>query len=201
MKAILQKALENSMTYHEYRVLIDDLITQDKSTGDEQSDFLFEFTKLNQQRMKRLDKTQELVPNIIAEIQGITKKQYWFLLTESWCGDAAQGVPILNKMAQLNSYIDLRIVLRDANDELMQNYLTNGGRSIPKLVVFSDDLENELFTWGPRPATAQVEVKRLLEENGGFNEKVKEAIQIWYNKDKGISMQNEMIQLLKNAAI
>ena len=96
--------------------------------------------------------------------------------------------------------IDLRLVLRDDNDELMQQYLTNGGKSIPKLIAVSADLNKELFTWGPRPATAQVEVKRLLDENGGFNEKVKEGIQIWYNNDKGISMQNELIDLLKNAA-
>ncbi len=96
--------------------------------------------------------------------------------------------------------IDLRLVLRDDNDELMQQYLTNGGKSIPKLIAVSADLDKELFTWGPRPATAQVEVKRLLDENGGFNDKVKEGVQIWYNNDKGISMQNELIDLLKNAA-
>jgi hypothetical protein len=77
----------------------------------------------------------------------------------------------------------------------MQKYLTNGGRSIPKVIALTEDYQ-ELFTWGPRPASAQVEVKRLLDQEGGFNDAVKEGIQIWYNNDKGVSLQNEWITIL-----
>ena len=121
------------------------------------------------------------------------------MLTESWCGDAAQNIPVMKKLADENSLIDLRLVLRDDNDELMQRYLTNGGRSIPKLIVFSEDLEKELFTWGPRPALAQTEMKRLLDANGGFNDVVKEGIQLWYNNNKGVSMQKELVVLVENS--
>ena len=121
--------------------------------------------------------------------------QTWLVLTESWCGDASQHVPVFNKLADLNSLINLRLVLRDDNDELMQKYLTNGGRSIPKIIAISQD-HKELFTWGPRPANAQVEVKRLLDQEGGFNDVVKEGIQIWYNNDKGVSLQKEWIAIL-----
>lgn len=197
MKSIFQQAYQNSMTYDAYRVLIDDLISQNKSTGHEQSDFLFDFTKLNQQRMKRLNKTQSLLPEVIEAVKEITEKQVWLVLTESWCGDAAQNIPVLKKMADENPMINLRMVLRDDNDELMQRYLTNGGRSIPKLIAVSEDLSEELFTWGPRPAGAQTEVKRLLELYGGFTSEVKEGTQVWYNNDKGVSVQNEMLELIK----
>ena len=200
MKAIYQKALTNSLTYNDYLTLIDEKIAQKVSTGHEQNQMLTDFTKLNRARMNRLDKTQQILPELENSIQQITEKQVWIVLTESWCGDAAQNVPVLQKLAEMNPLIDLRLVLRDDNDELMQKYLTNGGKSIPKLIAVSADLDKELFTWGPRPATAQVEVKRLLDENGGFNDKVKEGVQVWYNNDKGISMQNELIDLLKNAA-
>lgn len=197
MKAIYQKAHTNSLAYNDYLTLIDEKIAQKASTGHEQNQMLTDFTKLNRARMKRLDKTQQILPELEIITKEITEKQVWLVLTESWCGDAAQNVPVLQKLAEMNPFIDLRLVLRDDNDELMQKYLTNGGKSIPKLIAVSADLEKELFTWGPRPAAAQVEVKRLLDENGGFNEKVKEGIQIWYNHDKGISMQHELMELLK----
>lgn len=197
MKAIYQKAHTNSLAYNDYLTLIDEKIAQKASTGHEQNQMLTDFTKLNRARMKRLDKTQQILPELEIITKQITEKQVWLVLTESWCGDAAQNVPVLQKLAEMNPLIDLRMVLRDDNDELMQKYLTNGGKSIPKLIAVSADLEKELFTWGPRPAAAQVEVKRLLDENGGFNEKVKEGIQIWYNHDKGISMQHELMELLK----
>lgn len=200
MKAIYQKAHTNSLAYNDYLTLIDEKIAQKASTGHEQNQMLTDFTKLNRTRMKRLDKTQQILPELEIITKEITDKQVWLVLTESWCGDAAQNVPVLQKLAEMNPLIDLRLVLRDDNDELMQKYLTNGGKSIPKLIAVSADLEKELFTWGPRPVAAQVEVKRLLDENGGFNEKVKEGIQIWYNHDKGISMQHELMELLKNAA-
>lgn len=201
MKTIYQNALQNSLSYNDYLKLIDEKIVQNSSTGHEQSEMLTDFTKLNRARMKRLDKTQALLPELVSLTEQISKKQIWLVLTESWCGDAAQNIPVLKKLADLNANIDLRLILRDDNDALMQKYLTNGGKSIPKLIAVSADLESELFTWGPRPANAQVEVKRLLDENGGFNDKVKEGIQIWYNNDKGLSMQNELIDLLKNAAV
>lgn len=197
MKAIYQKAHTNSLAYNDYLTLIDEKIAQKASTGHEQNQMLTDFTKLNRARMKRLDKTQQILPELEIITKEITEKQVWLVLTESWCGDAAQNVPVLQKLAEMNPLIDLRMVLRDDNDELMQKYLTNGGKSIPKLIAVSADLEKELFTWGPRPVAAQVEVKRLLDENGGFNEKVKEGIQIWYNHDKGISMQHELMELLK----
>src|SRR5690606_41662164 len=95
-----------------------------------------------------------------------------------------------------NTLIYLRLVLRDDNDELMQEYLSNGGRSIPKLIAISEDLERELFVWGPRPKEALELVQNLKEQFGGITDEVKTAIQLWYNKDKGISVQREMIALL-----
>lgn len=196
MKTIYQNAWNNSFAYNDYLKLVDDKIEQKLSTGREQNELLTDFTKLNRVRMKRLDKTQQLLPEVIEAVKRISEKQLWMVLTESWCGDAAQNIPVLKKIADENPLIDLRLVLRDDNDELMQKYLTNGGRSIPKLIAISEDMEKELFTWGPRPAAAQVEVKRLLDEQGGFNDVVKEGIQLWYNNDKGISMQKEMMELL-----
>ncbi|WKW47155.1 thioredoxin family protein [Myroides sp. JBRI-B21084] len=200
MQTIFQQAVANSINYNNYLLLIDEKIAESASTGHEQNQMLTDFTKLNRARMKRLDKTQTILPELENLTKQITKKQYWIVLTESWCGDAAQSVPVLQKIAALNPLIDLRLVLRDDNDALMQKYLTNGGRSIPKLIAVSEDLATELFTWGPRAVAAQNEVNRLKETFGSFNEQAKEGLQIWYNNDKGVAMQIEMIEILKNAA-
>lgn len=196
MKTIYQNAWNNSLSYNDYLKLVDEKIEENLSTGHEQNEMLTDFTKLNRVRMKRLDKTQQLLPEVIEAVKKIKAKQLWIVLTESWCGDAAQNIPVLKKIADENPLIDFRLVLRDDNDELMQKYLTNGGRSIPKMVAISEDMEKELFTWGPRPASAQIEVKRLLEEYGSFTNEVKEGIQVWYNNDKGVSVQKEMMELL-----
>lgn len=198
MKAIFQTALKNSMSYNDYLRLMDDMAAQKKSTGHEQNEMLTDFTKLNQARMKRLDKTQKLLPEAVDTMKNIREKQTWLILTESWCGDAAQNVPVLKKMADENLLIDIRLVLRDDNDDLMQKFLTNGGRSIPKLIAIAENNESELFSWGPRPQKANDMVKAMIAEQGGITDEVKTAVQLWYNKDKGIEVQKEMIELLSS---
>lgn len=198
MKAIFQTALKNSMSYNDYLRLMDDMAAQKKSTGHEQNEMLTDFTKLNQARMKRLDKTQKLLPEAVDTMKYIREKQTWLILTESWCGDAAQNVPVLKKMADENPLIDIRLVLRDDNDDLMQKFLTNGGRSIPKLIAIAENNLSELFTWGPRPQKANDMVKAMIAEQGGITDEVKTAVQLWYNKDKGIEVQKEMIELLSS---
>ncbi|HLT66012.1 MAG TPA: thioredoxin family protein, partial [Flavobacterium sp.] len=116
MKTIFQEAYKKSMSYTEYLNLIDEKIAQQASTGNEQSELLTDFTKLNRARMKRLDKTQELLPEIVEAVKNIQTQQIWLVLTESWCGDAAQHLPVFHKMANLQEKIDLRLVLRDDND-------------------------------------------------------------------------------------
>src|SRR5690606_9103820 len=98
MQSIFQKAIENSMSYNDYLNLIDEKISQNVSTGHEQSKLLTDLTKLNRARMKRLDKTQQILPELEKAVQAITVPHTWLVLTESWCRDAAQHVPVFNKL-------------------------------------------------------------------------------------------------------
>ena len=80
----------------------------------------------------------------------------WFVLTEGWCKDAAQIVPVLHALAKLNSNIELKVLLRDDNLDLMDQYLTNGKRrSIPRLIAVDPDVMEELSSWGPSAAIQQ----------------------------------------------
>ena len=145
--------------------------------------------------MNRLDKTIELSQAFETQIKAITEKQSWLVLTEGWCGDAAQIIPVLAKAAALNSNIDLTFLLRDENPGLMEQYLYKGrSKSIPKLIVVNEDAE-ELFNWGPRPAVAQ-ELFESMKAEGASYDLIKEKIHGWYAKDKTLSIQKELAGLL-----
>lgn len=197
MKEVIENSLEKGISYAEYRNLVSDLLKEQKSTGPNQSEALYNYSLLNDRRMKRLDKTSKLSNDTIEKVKKIAKPQTWLVLTEGWCGDAAQNLPFLSKMADENENVDLKLVLRDENLELMDAFLTNGGRSIPKLIALDED-KNVLFTWGPRPSVATKMIANYKEENGVVDAKIKEDLQRWYNKDKGVNVQEDVISLLSN---
>uniref|UniRef100_A0AB33KZ95 Thioredoxin family protein n=1 Tax=Tenacibaculum sp. Pbs-1 TaxID=3238748 RepID=A0AB33KZ95_9FLAO len=196
MKKIIQNSLEKAFSYSEYRDLVSDLLAQGKSTGPNQSDDLLNYSKLNDKRMKRLDKTVKLTEETLAKIKDVKEPQTWLVLTEGWCGDAAQNLPVINKIAEENPNINLKLVLRDENLELMDEFLTNGGRSIPKLIALNK--ENEVInTWGPRPTEATKMVVDYKEKHGSLDADFKTDLQVWYNKNKGENTQEDLISMLQ----
>ena len=100
-------------------------------------------------------------------------------------------------MAELNPQIDFRIQLRDASDSEILNYLTDGSRSIPKLIV-RDEFGKDLFFWGPRPKPCQ-DLFFELRDKGVDPKERKIEIQNWYNRDQGQTLQKEIVQLIKQS--
>mgnify|MGYP006076640713 FL=1 len=196
MKEIIENSLKKTISYTNYRALVSDLLVEGKSTGPEQSEDLTNYSLLNDRRMKRLDKTIKISEETIQEFQKVSAPQTWLVITEGWCGDAAQNLPVLNKIATASDYIDLKVVLRDENLALMDLFLTNGGRSIPKLIALDKD-NNVIDSWGPRPATATKMVADYKEKNGVLDPEFKQDLQVWYNKDKGQSVQEDFVSLVK----
>lgn len=194
----IEKQLAKGMTYAEYGALINNLLALGKTTsGDQSADYL-NYTKLNLQRMRRLEKTIELSPELKSSIHLITGTYTWLVLTEGWCGDAAQNLPVLEKIEkESKGHIVLKLMLRDQNPELMNNYLTQGSRSIPKLVCIESQTSKEIFTWGPRPAQLQNLVLELKSKNVSSEEKSL-LVQKWYNADKTATVQNELTTLIFN---
>lgn len=190
--------LAAAYSYQAYRQLIDELLAQGKTTGPQQSADLTEYTRLNVQRMRRLDKTVQLQPALRAALEGLQERYAWLIITEGWCGDAAQIVPVLEAVARASQgKISTRYVLRDENPDLMDRYLTNGGRSIPKLVALCTDTLKEAGTWGPRPAPAQELFNRLKEEGVSY-EDFATQLHTWYAQDRTLSTQRELVTLLHN---
>lgn len=153
------------------------------------------YTRLGHSRMKRWDRSLILHENLVNHVRSIDQPQTWIVITEPWCGDAAPMLPFIARLAEENPQILLDIQLRDQPPFLIDKYLTNGGRSIPKLIV-RDEVGKDLFTWGPRPASA----KQLIHELSGSNAEKSDivvALQNWYNDNKGKEMQQEWLALFQ----
>ena len=196
IKDIIEESLTKSMSYQAYRVLVQNLVAEGKSTGDVQTEALSKYSLLNDKRMQRLDKTTKLPEEAIAEIKAYNGNVTWLVLTESWCGDAAQTMPVIHKMAQLNENITLKVVLRDENEALMNEFLTNGGKSIPKLIAIDNTSKNVIGDWGPRPSKATKMVNDFKAEHGTLTPEFKKDLQVWYNKDKGQNTIEDLLQLV-----
>ena len=187
--------LGGALSYPAYRELVQHLVDNNSTSGDTSNEKYADYTRINQQRMKRLDKTIKLLPEAIRKLQLIAEKQTWLVLTESWCGDAAQNIPVLNRLAALNPNIELKLLMRDENPDIMDQFLTNGARSIPKLIILNSQ-EEVLGTWGPRPETVQQLVIDKKNAPDDMKEIYSIKIQKWYNANKGIDLQKEIINLL-----
>ncbi len=193
---IVQEALPKAISYQAYRQLVDDHAANETSTGPNQTEALTNYTMLNQRRMKRLDKTTKIKEEDIAKIQDFKGNVTWLVITESWCGDAAQTMPVIQKIADLSDGIDVKVVLRDENLELIDAFLYNGGRSIPKLVAIDNTSGNVISDWGPRPSEATKMVNDYKEAHGKLTPEFKQDLQVWYNKDKGQNTVEDLLHLL-----
>lgn len=188
--------LEESMSYEEYRSLVKDLLARGKSTGKSQTEDLLNYSKLNNSRMRRLDKTFKISEDTAENLRSITKNQIWIVLTEGWCGDAAHSLPVINKMVENSEGINLKILLRDENEELMNKFLTKGNKSIPKLIMLDADTNELINSWGPRPTEAAEMVNKQMERHGILDADFKKDLQVWYNANKGTNIEEDILALL-----
>ena len=196
MEHIIEKSLETAHSYEEYKALVLELMKQGKSTGPVQNETRSSFTKINNQRMKRLDKQTRLSEEAVSLTGKVDKDFTWLVLTESWCGDAAQTLPVINKFSEVSDKIDLKVVLRDENDDLMNQFLTDGNKSIPKLIVIENESRKVVSSWGPRSEKATRMIREYKEKHGKVDDKIKKDLQVWYNQDKGKQIEKEIVSLL-----
>lgn len=150
--------------------------------------------RLNLARTLRIQKTY-VPPEALLQRLAALPPQRWIVITEPWCGDSAQFLPPLARLAESQPHITLRILRRDQHLDLMDLFLTNGKRSIPKLIAL-DPEGNVLFTWGPRPTKLH---QRFLEERakGVPKEELQKQLQRWYKEDQFQSFHQDLLALLE----
>jgi hypothetical protein len=184
------------MDFKEYQLSFDPILCGENTNHPYDDPHFVEYVKLNHSRMNRWLKRGSLEEKIVSTIQSIDQVQRWIVITEPWCGDAAHVLPFIVKMAELNPKIELSIQLRDAQDSEIEDYLTDGTRSIPKLIV-RDEYGKDLIVWGPRPQPCQKLAKDMIKEGIAPAER-KIALQNWYNKDEGTTVQREICRLIES---
>jgi len=185
---------QNGLTFAEY---FDAMKQKTNAINLSKEDLIdLEHVKLNYQRSSRILRTHKINDNLFHLIKQISSLQIWMLLTEDWCGDSAQNIPYIVKMAECNSMINLRILLRDQNTDIIDLYLSDSNsRSIPKLVAFNEN-GDELFQWGPRPKEAQ-ELVRKLKSEGLSKEEYILQLHLWYGKNRRKNLELEFIQIIE----
>lgn len=183
------------MDFKEYLSYFSEIIGGDPVVPPYDNPDYMDYAKLNWSRTNRWLKKGQLDPGAKDLVASLEQPQEWILITEPWCGDAAHSVPFIHLLAMVNPLITLKIELRDQPPMRIEQYLTKGTKSIPKLVV-RDAGGHDLLTWGPRPAALQAIFEQMKAE-GKTQEDAKEVLQKWYNADQGQSVQKELVALLQ----
>ncbi len=153
-----------------------------------------EFTKLNLHRSGRIERTWKPSDDLVGRLVEIESSQLWMVLTEPWCGDSAQCIPAIATLARMSDMVDLRLVLRDENPLIMDNFLTDGKRSVPRLVIFNS-AGKVLGQWGPRPVEAQAAFDKA-KAAGLEKPQIMEKLHLWYGRDRGQALDRELTKLL-----
>ncbi len=188
---------KNGLSYSQYIELTKDIISNPDRPKIYQDEKMLQYTKDNLGRMEKIATTLNIDSKLYNEMQQTKVKQIWVCITEPWCGDASQIVPGLFLIASCSPNVDFKILLRDSNAEVMDNYLTNGGKSIPKLVVLKADSLEEISNWGPRPASIQKIVEEKKNDTSmSFGDKVR-MIHGWYEQNNSYDLQEEFITIVK----
>lgn len=198
MKNIITKEIiDNAYSYGEYKKFVSKLISENKTSGKNQSENNIYFTKLNAERVKRIEKTIKLTDELREQLDKISNPLILLVIAEAWCGDVAQNLPPLKLISDYNPNIEIKIILRDENPEVMDQFLTNGTRSIPVFILIKKDTYDVIGKWGPRPEPAQKIMTDSKSKDGYSHDEASKKIQLWYAKDRSVTFQKELADFLK----
>lgn len=194
----LKAAAQAALSVHDYRVLFERIVASGEPYGPPGGGYGADYTKLNLARTRRIEKTWQVLTEVKAVLQR-SAPQTWLVITEPWCGDSAQNLPVLQGLAEMAPAIELRIALRDQDTSLIDRFLTNGTRSIPKLIAFDPITEGIRFMWGPRPQAAHELVMANKAKPAAeqlTKDALAEALHRWYHENAGRDVQREIAGLL-----
>lgn len=199
MKLIPNDILAKAIPFNTYFEQVQTYAATNTTSGPDQTESLNEYTRLNASRMRRMKKSIVLSPAVIDQINRIPFRMNWIIITEAWCGDSAQIIPYLAKLAESSERVSLGFVYRNENPDFMHQHLTNGSASIPKLIAYHSETGVELFSWGPRPTEAQTIIisNKAKGNDAEPYDVINEKLHRWYLNDSNKSIANELIGILQ----
>jgi hypothetical protein len=187
--------IDKGMSYIEYFRSIEELVLTQTTSGHEVTTERVEYTKLNLHRMKRLNDAKFENTSIL-----LTAPIAAAIITEAWCGDSAQNIPWLEHFFNSCSpKITSKYFYRDEHPELMNQFLTNGSRSIPKCIFYNQQSGEVLGTWGPRPEEIKNWLAQLRTENPDMPKHDWEIeLHKYYTKNNGAAITSDLNEIISN---
>jgi hypothetical protein len=135
-------------------------------------------------------------PDSVDRLREVSTGLRLLALSEDWCGDCVSVLPVVARLAVLAG-VDLRVLSRDANEDIIDEHLTAGTKSIPVVMVLDESLRERAW-WGPRPSVLQRWYRNEgLLLTGPERGRRKRA---WYARDRGRTTVAEVVDTVERAA-
>ncbi|MEY8761720.1 thioredoxin family protein [Chryseobacterium tongliaoense] len=182
---------DKGITFEEYI----DIAIQRKNNPDNQKDIDYkQYYELGLQRMDRTLKKYTPDEEQLNELKSKNFDGKLLIISEAWCGDASATVPALIKFFEGRN--EVKIFLRDSDTSLIDQFLTNGTQSIPKIIILDNDF-NVKNSWGPRPKYGKELLMKYKADPEGYpKDTFYNDLQIYYAKNRGKDAVQEILELL-----
>lgn len=186
----MEKYWENAMTFDEYMQ-----VAKQRAENPEEGDHYIDYYDLGLQRMERMLKTFKADPEMLEKLKSKNFDGKVLIISEPWCGDASATVPAVSKFFAAAG-IEVKIFLRDSDPSLIDQFLTNGTQSIPKIILLNSDFSVK-NVWGPRPEYGTQLLKKFKENEETYpREEFYNDLQVYYAKNRGADAIEEIINLV-----
>lgn len=192
--AVTLQRVKAGLTFDQYVMHWQDQLGRPMKGMDKEARRYLYYRRYNMERARGVEAAYEMSKALKAAVDNIDAPQTWLVLTEDWCVDSAYSLPIISDAASSNPNINMRILSRDDHLDIMDRYLTNGARSIPKLVVF-DEVGRELMSWGPRPRILK-EMRTAWASEGVAGAMISQRSIAWYEEGGWHHVDAELADVL-----
>ncbi|ACU06757.1 Thioredoxin [Flavobacteriaceae bacterium 3519-10] len=183
--------------YWQLALTFDEYMQESKRrvTDTPRTDEYFEYYELGLHRMERTLKTFKIDEQMLETLKSKDFVGRILIISEPWCGDASATVPAVATFFEAAG-IDVKVFLRDSDTSLIDQYLTNGTQSIPKILILDQDLSVK-NVWGPRPEFGNQLLAKFKENEASYpREEFYNDLQVYYAKNRGRDAINEIINLI-----
>jgi hypothetical protein len=178
--------------------LIDGTTSRDRYLGAPEFDEMLATARENVDLWTAVWRRAVVPDEYLRRVEALGGAWHLLVLSEDWCGDAVNTVPVVAKLAELSPNLDLRVLARDENPDLMDAHLTGASRSIPVVIALDEEFR-ERGWWGPRPAELQAWVLgagRAVEKAERYK-----YVRAWYARDRGLMTLEAVVSMLEGAAL
>lgn len=190
----MKKYWDKAISFDEYFKRTEEITNKNEADLTEEEAKMLEYYKLGVQRMSRMLKVYKPSEEQLQKLAEKNFKGKLLIITEGWCGDAGQTVPAVSLFFEGKN--EVRVIYRDENPDLIDQFLTDGTRSIPIVVILNEN-DEVIAHWGPRPAYGIELLKKYKADPENYTkDQFYNDIQVYYAKNRGKDAIDEILEKL-----